>query len=1150
MKRKLALIVSSIIAVSGCSESGKDLTDFSTSNIPNNSNYVKADPTAGISNSERFNDYGVHDPSVIKVDGTYYIFGSHLAAAKSTDLMNWQEVSSLTEGNVDTSPLFQTYSTEIAEGIAWTDNFSGNWAANVIQAPNGKFWFYYNHCGQAKPEEPNIGTEVCYHRSYLGLAEADSIEGPYVNKGIFLRSGHRDGELATYPVDGVTEYNAAIHPNAIDPTTFYDKDGGLWMVYGSYSGGIFVLDIDETSGMPVAGQGFGKKLAGGDFNAMEGPFAFYSPKSDYYYLMWSNGGFADGEGYNVRVARSKTPDGPYLDAEGRDVIDARVNNNYGVKLIGSFNFDSPLGETATEWGYNAPGHNSAMYDVELDKHLFVSHTRFPVEQQAHENAHAVRVHEMWVNSDGWLVLSPHRYAPIEGVNYVDNQDIQGDYRIIFHENDTNTEEHQSLYINLSQGNHVFKGNISGAASGTYTFSENDSLINITIDGTNYNGVVKWQWNKGDERLEPVISAMSPTGEMIWAHKLEDKTPAELLADFQNAMADYFPTETEILSDGNFLLAGTGPRGLTVSWTSSNEYLVRRSGAIYQGPSDLGDQQVDITANVTYKGQSATYTETVTVKALDAINMTILSALPKRAHFSFDETLAEAGTLTNEGITFADGVAAANVAGDPATANYVDGPLGKAVNLDGSYGILLDPSVIEGNEYTVSFWLNQQEQHNFRPAVFSARSADYWQSFLPASWNDGLMMWSHWLEEDASFPWFDGTTSVVPYPINEWHHVAYSFKEGTIEIFYDGKLVGSAEGLEDMHTDKPDGSIITLGLNYWDPGLVAQFDELKVYSQALTEEEISALEYNMFTEDAQMTAVAKENLSIAADLTFVVADLPLTGTGMFASSVVWESSHPEVIDQFGYVTRPTRGNEDVDVTLTATITLAGITETKSFTAKVIAEGPPRPIARFSFEGNLADSTGNFADGQAAVNGLIPTDAATIYDTGIVGDAFSIAGGSSAGAKLPNNLITDHTYSFALWLKPNSLSQFTTAFFGAASANSWFSVVPYGPGAGNTMLWSGTAWFDGDSGVQIPVDAWTHFAVTVDGGKLSIYLNGELANELDGFPDVFTAASSSEFSLGINYWDVSFDGLIDELVIFAEPIEASDIKELFDEGQSAE
>ena len=35
-----------------------------------------------------FADASVHDPAVIRVDGTYYVFGSHLAAAKSTDLMN------------------------------------------------------------------------------------------------------------------------------------------------------------------------------------------------------------------------------------------------------------------------------------------------------------------------------------------------------------------------------------------------------------------------------------------------------------------------------------------------------------------------------------------------------------------------------------------------------------------------------------------------------------------------------------------------------------------------------------------------------------------------------------------------------------------------------------------------------------------------------------------------------------------------------------------------------------------------------------------------------------------------------------------------------------------------------------------------------
>ena len=36
----------------------------------------------------------VHDPSIIKADGTYYVFGSHLADAKSTDLMKWTQMHS------------------------------------------------------------------------------------------------------------------------------------------------------------------------------------------------------------------------------------------------------------------------------------------------------------------------------------------------------------------------------------------------------------------------------------------------------------------------------------------------------------------------------------------------------------------------------------------------------------------------------------------------------------------------------------------------------------------------------------------------------------------------------------------------------------------------------------------------------------------------------------------------------------------------------------------------------------------------------------------------------------------------------------------------------------------------------------------------
>ena len=52
----------------------------------------------------------VHDPSIIKdpASGTYYVFGSHIDAAKSTDLQNW---SVFTNGYATTNnKLFGTLS--------------------------------------------------------------------------------------------------------------------------------------------------------------------------------------------------------------------------------------------------------------------------------------------------------------------------------------------------------------------------------------------------------------------------------------------------------------------------------------------------------------------------------------------------------------------------------------------------------------------------------------------------------------------------------------------------------------------------------------------------------------------------------------------------------------------------------------------------------------------------------------------------------------------------------------------------------------------------------------------------------------------------------------------------------------------------------
>lgn len=36
-----------------------------------------------------YTDVSVHDPSVMRVDDTYYIVGSHMAGAKTKDFMRW-----------------------------------------------------------------------------------------------------------------------------------------------------------------------------------------------------------------------------------------------------------------------------------------------------------------------------------------------------------------------------------------------------------------------------------------------------------------------------------------------------------------------------------------------------------------------------------------------------------------------------------------------------------------------------------------------------------------------------------------------------------------------------------------------------------------------------------------------------------------------------------------------------------------------------------------------------------------------------------------------------------------------------------------------------------------------------------------------------
>jgi len=497
-----------------------------------------------------FTDVTVHDPSVVRAGSQFVVFGSHLASARTNDWMHWTQISS--EPNPG-NPLVPNPQTHFASAIAWVGGNNAFWAPDVIQLGDGRYYYYY--C-IGRLDQP---------RAVLGVAVADSITGPYTDRGIILRSG-----MWGLPSEDGTIYDATRHPNAVDPDVFFDQTGKLWMVYGSYSGGIFILQLDTATGLPLANQGYGKKLIGGHHARIEGAFMLYSPESAYYYLFLSFGGLDANGGYNIRVARSRQPDGPFLDSAGRDLTQASGTPGtlfddaaiapFGVKVMGNHRFSPVAGEPSTAThGYVSPGHNSAYYDPTTGQHFLVFHTRFVGRGEEHQ----VRVHQLYMNADEWLVASPHRYAG-ETLQRYGKENIPGTYKMIVHGKTITSGVAPSRLITL-QAN----GSISGAETGSWRLT-NDNDLTLQLGGITYRGVVAPQWNEDQGAWVHAFSAISTEGTSLWGSRVVIGKEAPVVVPLPDRLALYgyslnlaLPKPRDNPKDVYSYLLAEGPAGASI-----------------------------------------------------------------------------------------------------------------------------------------------------------------------------------------------------------------------------------------------------------------------------------------------------------------------------------------------------------------------------------------------------------------------------------------------------------------------------------------------------------------------------------------------------------------------------------------------------------
>ncbi|ASA19728.1 LamG-like jellyroll fold domain-containing protein [Paenibacillus donghaensis] len=1042
-----------------------------------------------------FTNVSVHDPSIIKEGDTYYVFGSHLGAAKSKDLMNWTLIDS---GVTPSNKLFKSETSdvtvELAEALDWakTDTL---WAADVIQLADGKYYMYYNACEGSQP------------LSAMGIAVADDMEGPYKDLGIFLKSG-------------ATGYDATVLPNVVDPDVFFDKDGKLWMVYGSYSGGIFILEMDPVTGFPLEGQGNGKHLLGQNHSRIEAPMVNYDPVTGYYYLYVTFGGLDAVGGYNMRVARSLNPDGPYVDYEGQDMINAHgpagsffddaAIEPYGVKLFGNFLFSNLNAEVDfPTYGYVSAGHNSVYYEPESGKTFNVFHSRFPFRGEAHE----VRVHQMLMNEDGWPVAAPHRYAG-ESAAAVTEPEIAGSYQFINHGKDITAEIKPAVEVAL-----LADGTVAGAVTGTWELKDDyyaDLYLNETVDGHNvqsaYKGVFLRQWDSTRQTHVMTFSALSNKGVAVWGSQIESLSNQQLVtnAAYQLSLGD----TSRVYDD--LILPSTSVRGAAITWTSANEAVVTAAGKVIRPEAGSGDGMAELKAEVTLAGASATKVFQVTVvqQAGNALEDGLVAA------FDFEGNLQEAASRTSAGITTGNLL---NTAGG--TITYGEGMNGQAAVFNGDSGVRLPDGLIAGNTYTVSMWLNPQQLTAHTTAFFGAASQNNWISLLPAGTASAAesMLWF------GSNAWYSaGMGSQIK--TNQWNHLAFTYDKGAVKGYLNGVLQYEGTGFTDVFNGSE--GVFSLGVNYWDAAYKGKIDALRIYERALSPESIGWLVSGEPDPDVKVSEISydtsEQEISVGDTYTAAVRVLPGNAGN---KALIWSSSNPSIAKVDGAT------GEVTGVSLGTAVITATAADGGGVSANYSVKVTDGLVAHYAFDGNLADKLGREGEGTVTGSRLDAVTVGTItYSDGIAGQAAVFDGAS--GIRLPDGLLDSGVYSVSMWLNPAELTAYTPAFFGAATLDSWISFLPIG-GTKHTMLWSGTAWYDAATKLTLQTGQWAHVAFTVNHGAVNVYVNGKLGYSGSQFPDIFQD-KKAVFGLGVNYWDTPYKGMMDELKIYSMALTGEQIE----------
>lgn len=441
--------------------------------------------------------YNVHDPACRKVGDTFYMYSTDAiyredkAEAKAAGVpMGYIQVRT-SKNLVDWEFAGWAFPEIPAEAVEHVRTHAAGKGATNIWAPymipyKEKFRLYY--CVSS------FGQSV----SYLGMAESASPEGPWEQKGCVVR----------------TDSTSVM--NAIDPSVIQTENGEQWMVYGSYFGGLYAVRLNPETGLAMQPGDVGHciaRRANGRKDNIEAPEIMYHPVFKKYYLFVSYDPLMTT--YNIRVGRSDSPEGPFLDWSGTDMREE--TDNFPI-LTHPYRFDSHPGWAGT-------AHCGVVNDGEA---FYLMHQGRLSPRNEQMDLHLRRVY--WT-VDGWPVVSPERYAGFPDQTFI-AADFAGDWDLILIRDSKYERDLWAGQILWGEGElkadevctsvrYIFHpdGTITGEQSGSWSFDPVGGL-SLRLGDEEITGLIPHlgqDWE--NQRKTILLTGLQKEGFSVWGKRI-------------------------------------------------------------------------------------------------------------------------------------------------------------------------------------------------------------------------------------------------------------------------------------------------------------------------------------------------------------------------------------------------------------------------------------------------------------------------------------------------------------------------------------------------------------------------------------------------------------------------------------------------------